>query len=104
DAATNHVLSAHARANLTRVLRESLTNALKHGTGAIDYAFTIDERELRATISNAVATPPEAGHVEDGFGLGNIVSRMAELGGTASYERHRDHFTLTIQLPWTEEA
>lgn len=103
EIAAHHVLSARARANLARVLRESMTNALKHGIGPIRYTFAIDARELRATACNAIAAP-ETEEVETGFGLGNITSRMAELGGTASYVRDHGRFTLAIRLPWAAEA
>ena len=92
------VLSARARANLTRVLRESMTNALKHGSGTVTYAIALDADGLAATVSNA--TSGDAA-IEPGMGLGNITARFEELGGTATYARTGGTFRLSLTLPWS---
>ncbi|MDX2092559.1 MAG: hypothetical protein SFX73_32140 [Kofleriaceae bacterium] len=101
EGTTDHVLSARGCANLTRVLRESMTNALKHGTGTIRYAFVIDARELRATITNAMTVTTA---LEPGLGLGNIRARLTELGGQVSYAGEDGVFRVEISLPWTKDT
>ena len=96
----DRVLSARSRANLTRVLRESMTNALKHGSGTVRYELELRDDELGATVSNEAAAD---GPIEVGMGMENIVSRLAELGGDASFSRSDGTFRLTLRLPWSAE-
>jgi signal transduction histidine kinase len=104
----SQVLPARHCANLTRVLRESMTNALRHGTGDVRYVLELDAEGLRIVGTNAV-TPAEPGandraaRPEPGFGLGNIAARMKELGGTASSHRDLDRFRLELSLPWSTD-
>jgi signal transduction histidine kinase len=97
---TSGVLAARSRANLTRALRESMTNALRHGRGTIRYALALSETELEVTIGNGDGN---SGPVEIGMGLGNVQSRMAELGGRASYSRTEGGFELRLRLPLAED-
>jgi signal transduction histidine kinase len=95
------LLSARSRANLTRALRESMTNALRHGVGAIRYRFELGERGLNAQIENET---DGAGPIEAGIGLENVASRMAELGGCALFARAGRTFCLTLDIPWDEST
>jgi signal transduction histidine kinase len=97
---TDRVLNARNRANLTRALRESMTNALKHGSGTIVYEFEVGSTALRAVVTNEAADDEP---IEVGMGIDNIRSRLTELGGTASYSRSGGLFQLTLTLPWRQE-
>jgi signal transduction histidine kinase len=99
-AGAHHVLSARSRANLTRALRESTTNALKHGFGTIRYEFELCEAELRASVENGAA---DQSPMEVGMGIGNIRSRLEELGGSADFSRENGVFQLRLRLPWSKE-
>jgi signal transduction histidine kinase len=96
----DRVLSSRAQANLTRALRESMTNALKHGAGTIHYELDLEVTGLRVAVTNAVRAEPEA---EPGMGLANMAARMAELGGVASACRRGGAFILTLELPWSRD-
>lgn len=81
-----NVLSSRQHANLTRVLREAVSNALRH-SGATELTVTLLRRreELVITVQdNGSAGHPE--HWQDsGRGLAIIRSRMAELQGEARW-------------------
>lgn len=98
---TDRILSARARANLTRVLRETMTNALKHGTGPIRYAIELGERDLHVVVTNAACGVEP---IETGMGLENITARVTELGGMVSYVRRDGSFELDVRLPWRSEG
>lgn len=97
---TEHVLDGRTRANLTRALRESMTNALKHGTGPIRYDLAVDQSGLRVTVENAFSASTTS---EPGMGMSNISARLAELRGRATFAQSNDAFRLTLELPWSAE-
>lgn len=69
------------KAMLESVMREIVTNALKHAApGHIEVEITADEHKLRATVSNdgAIADPLTW---QSGYGLRNMRGRLEELGG-----------------------
>lgn len=81
-----NVLSSRQHANLTRVLREAVSNALRH-SGATELTVTLLRRQEELVITvqdNGSAGHPE--HWQDrGRGLAIIRSRMAELQGEARW-------------------
>ncbi len=97
---TERLLGARSRANLTRALRESMTNALKHGTGAIRYEFAVSDVGLSAVVQNSASDEQP---IEIGMGIGNIRSRLEELGGEARFSRHSGTFQLSMELPWSSD-
>lgn len=92
-------LSAWQRANLEKVLREALTNALKHASPQrvqVDVGLT--DNRLTLAIANDGATPPELW--TEGRGLRNMRSRLAELGGNIAFGGIDEHrVSLTVALP-----
>src|SRR3954471_18826528 len=88
-------------ANLTafRVVQESLTNALKHGTGTaelkLEYSPTAVVIEIRNPVRDVV-TPSTAG----GHGLVGMRERVTSLGGRFTADPQPDGwFTVRAQIP-----
>jgi signal transduction histidine kinase len=88
-------------ANLTafRVVQESLTNALKHGTGTaelkLEYSPTAVVIEIRNPVRDVV-TPSTAG----GHGLVGMRERVTSLGGRFTTDPQPDGwFTVRAQIP-----
>lgn len=87
-----------------RVLRELLTNALKHGTGGateVSQHWTADALTLRVT--NAAADEPASADT-DGMGLAGARTRLDAVGGTLRIAHARGRFTAVVQLPLAESA
>lgn len=91
--------SARQNINLTRVLREIVTNALHHAEPdsiAIKVAFTA--REMHLSLShNGHITPPSTWRA--GKGLNNIKTRIAELGGQVTWKIESD-VPLQLTFDW----
>lgn len=87
--------------NLSAMAREAVSNALKHGSGAIRITAEIESGQLRMGISNAGSAARAAD--AEGIGLKNIASRAAELGGSAEAGLHDGRFLVSITLPLPKE-
>jgi signal transduction histidine kinase len=94
-----YALSELADLTAYRVVQESLTNALKHGTGSAD--LTLDYRldDVVVEVRNPVpddATPSGSG----GHGLVGMRERVASVAGRLSAGRGSDdEFTVRVQIP-----
>lgn len=89
--------------NLSAMVREAVSNALKHGGGGgIRISAEIEDGMLMIGISNAVSGASAAD--EDGIGLKNIASRATELGGNAKTGSHDGRFLVSIAVPLPKEA
>lgn len=82
--------------NLSAMVREAVSNALKHGTGAIRIHADIEDGMLTMAIANEGAYARGEG---DGIGLDNIRSRATELGGRAKSRARDGGFELSLALP-----
>lgn len=74
-------LSSHTKATLEAVVRELLTNALKHAAPTqVNIFFSVQDRtlQLRITHDGSVTAPDTW---KDGYGLRNLRSRLKEKGG-----------------------
>ena len=81
-----------------RVVQESLTNALKHGTGTADLLLAYTAPAVVLEIRNPVdERPPSAG---GGHGLVGMCERVASLGGRFTSGREPDGwFTVRAEIP-----
>lgn len=79
-----------------RVLQESLTNALRHGTGATDVKVSMEDHELRIRVSNRVGTRAGLG---SGHGLVGIEERVASVRGQVSHGIEDGIFVVEARLP-----
>jgi len=84
-----------------RLLQEALTNAHRHGTGAIQVAATRANGELRLEVSNRVQLRRSGGTA--GFGLIGMRERVNSAGGRLDTKHEEDRFVLTAHLPVTHE-
>jgi signal transduction histidine kinase len=75
-------LKAHTKATLEAVVRELLTNALKHAAPTqVSIAFAMQGERLQCTLTHdgAVSAPDTW---KDGYGMRNVRARLNEKGGT----------------------
>ncbi len=95
---------------LATMLREAVTNVLRHAPGATrcEIELAADENEVRLGVTNdgAVGEPAAAGAASGragGHGLVNLTGRAAALGGgvTTAADVERGRFALTVRVPLT---
>ncbi|MEV4534646.1 histidine kinase [Asanoa sp. NPDC049518] len=84
-----------------RIVQESLTNALKHGTGTASVTVDYGAEEVRLTVHNPVADPGPLDHLGAGAGLIGMRERAALLrgrldAGPATGARWRVHAALPV--------
>jgi signal transduction histidine kinase len=94
-------LAPRMKATLESVMREIITNALKHAAPHnINVDITTNAARLRARVANdgAIADPLTW---KDGYGLRNIRGRLEELGGNLSISCAEDTVRLTLEVPLT---
>lgn len=94
-----------------RVAEESLTNALKHGTGSARLSVAYAESSLRLRVDNPVrslvpsgADPAHAVGVGTGHGMLGMRERATAVGGTFTAGPVGDRFTVEAVLPLREAA
>lgn len=93
------LLSSRTKAMLESVIRELITNALKHAAPSnIDAAFEIREQSLLACISNDGKIGDQASW-KPGYGLRNIRGRVEELGGTVNIVAAEGMVSVSLEVP-----
>ncbi|MBX9458221.1 MAG: hypothetical protein KL863_20510 [Rhizobium sp.] len=88
--------------NLSAMVREAVSNALKHGSGTIRATAEIENDRLEMAISNPAGAA--ADRDDSGIGLKNIAARAAGLGGHAEATAQDGRFVVRISLPLPSEA
>jgi len=94
-------LTPRVKATLESVIREIITNALKHAQPHnINVDITVDAMQLRARVENDgdIADPLTW---QDGYGLRNMRGRMEELGGKLTISATEDTVRLTLEVTLT---
>lgn len=85
---------------LTRLVQESLTNAVKHGGARaceVDLAITSERVTMDITDDGRGAS-----HVQPGFGIKNMRERVQEQGGHLKFETNPDDgFRIQAEFPLT---
>jgi two-component system, NarL family, sensor histidine kinase DesK len=99
-ATPDRALPQHIDAVLATVLREAVTNVLRHAEATrceIDLIAAGDAVSLRIVNDGATgdAPNPRAG----GRGVANLTARAEALGGHLAQRTDADRFTLTVQIP-----
>lgn len=93
-------LAPRAKASLESVVRELITNALKHAApDCIEVHTQIDKLNSRLSLSvanNGVLADPNSW--KDGYGLRNMRGRLEELGGYLSIHSDADRVRLTLDV------
>jgi signal transduction histidine kinase len=83
-----------------RILQESLTNALRHGSGAAEVALTYGGDGLEIGVTNPSQTP---GPAEAGHGIVGMRERASLLGGSVSHQSTNGVFRVRARLPYGGE-
>lgn len=92
-------LRPRTKAMLESVMRELVTNALKHAAPhSVEVTAAMDEARLRLTVANdgAIADPLAW---KSGYGLRNMRGRLEELGGRLQIAAATDKVQLTVEVP-----
>ncbi len=80
------ILTARQYANLTRILRESVTNALKHaGAGRLRLAWKMADAWLAFSVQDDGVGLHSPEHDSGGRGMAIMRARAEELGGTVEW-------------------
>lgn len=99
DCPADAVLNARQLANITRVVREGISNALKHAAPtALGIDIVVAGGQLRIGIRNDGRVKPQADWPE-GRGRQIMKSRMAELGGDVSWQATEGACLLQVTVP-----
>ena len=98
----NSAWSAIQRLTLVRLVGETLTNAVRHGTGQIELSLTLSQDCCHLHVANPV--PDVAEHSPfGGSGLVGLEERLRLVGGTMTHGIHNngDHsfFTIDVDFP-----
>lgn len=80
-----------------RIVQESLTNALKHGTGSANVVLVADESGIRLEVSNTFDSDTI---FDDGHGLAGMRERVDSLRGTIFTGRRKGRFVVEARLPF----
>jgi signal transduction histidine kinase len=104
---SEYPLSARQHANIKRIVREAITNALRHSDATkLIVDITIEAGKLIIEISNNNVHIVETNQSNPGRGMRNIESRAIELGGSAEWKIGRDSilggYTVKIEIPLQE--
>jgi signal transduction histidine kinase len=81
-----------------RILQESLTNALRHGTGGAEVALAYGDSALDVAVRN----PAGNGAAAPGHGIVGMRERAVLLGGTVEVESSNGRFRIRARLPYGE--
>ena len=98
----NSAWSAIQRLTLVRLVGETLTNAVRHGTGQIELSLTLSQDSCHLHVANPV--PDVAEHSPfGGSGLVGLEERLRLVGGTMTHGVHNDEdhsiFTIDVDFP-----
>ncbi len=98
-----HPLEARTLSNLQRIVREAVSNALRHGRGkTMQIDVVLKAEQLQIQVSDDGEGTTEAAPKE-GRGMRNIRSRAAEVGGSARWHFGKEAmlggYTVEITIP-----
>lgn len=104
EACENLRLAPRALLNLTMIIREAMTNAVRHANPSrLTMMFDYNEEQLGIHIENDGAV--NTGKILHGKGLKNMSVRMGELDG--NFDKRVDHercsFVVRLSMPLREE-
>jgi signal transduction histidine kinase len=101
----DHPMESRQHSNLQRIVREAVTNALRHSEATVlQIAVVQSATQLTLQVSNDNARPDNNKKEKPGRGMRNISSRAEELGGTAAW-RHGaasllGGYTVEVTIPF----
>jgi len=83
-----------------RILQEALTNAARHGAGAVRIELVFGDTSLELTVINPVLASAAA-RSSGGHGVIGMHERASLLGGTLDAERVDGEFRVCARLPYS---
>ncbi|WEK43610.1 MAG: ATP-binding protein [Candidatus Sphingomonas colombiensis] len=99
DETENHLLPFAQSLDITRVVQEAVTNALRHsGANAIDVALESCGTGLTLTVCDNGRGFDPACVRDQGLGLQSMASRAARLGGLLDIRSARDGTAITLRI------
>lgn len=100
---TDVPLDAATRSELAAILREAVTNVLRHSTAeTCRIELACRDGEVSLTVGNDGVVPN--GRATPGQGLVNIAARTARMGGSTNTEADGYRFAIVVGVPFTPEA
>ena len=101
DVASDLRLPSTSLVALTRVMRESATNVLKHATGARNVHISLTVERGWAHLEFSDDSPPArtAGLPTSGYGIMRLQERFRVFGGSFSAEREPRGWVVSASLP-----
>ncbi len=91
------------RYHLSKIAREAMTNALKHGSGAPKLRFEVTAERLVFELENPISETAEPGAGALGVnrrrGSTNMLTRVNALGGDLETRLESTHFWLRVVVP-----
>lgn len=85
-----------------RILREALTNASRHGTGAARVELAYGASALELVVTNPVRAG--VGEQREGHGIVGMRERAALVGGTLEARAEGDGYRVRARLPYRETS
>lgn len=103
-AAASVALPMEASVAAYRVVQEALTNAQRHGAGAVTLRVDREEDVVVIEAVNVKAAGGRAGGAGSGYGLVGMRERIDSVGGTLAIRDEEKLFWLRASLPVTERT
>ena len=99
----NSAWSAIQRLTLVRLVGETLTNAVRHGSGQIELSLTLSQASCHLHVTNPVSDAVEHSPF-GGSGLVGLEERLRLVGGSMSHSVYsaggdHDFFTIDVDFP-----
>lgn len=84
-----------------RILQETLTNAVRHGTGRARVEITYGLRQLELEVSNGMPAVAVTAPAQSGHGILGMRERAALLGGSVEAGSRNGRFHVHVRLPYS---
>lgn len=99
------LLEADTSAAAYRTVQESLTNAGKYGTGAVQLSVRVEGPRLIIDVANPTGAPRHADNAQRvGYGLVGMRERIQAAGGSIGISQSVDTFAVHVELPTKASA
>ncbi len=93
-------LSPAAQTVLAWVVREAVTNVIRHSHArVVSLVANLEGERVVMTIANDGVEFDASGATSSGHGLRGLAERVGAVGGSVETDQHGDRFTLTVVLP-----
>jgi len=102
DAIPNRLLNVRQYNNMRRVLRELLTNAIRHAESpALKVDVMIDSTQMTLTVTQHGGNTTMLSKWGSGRGTQHIRKRMADIDGECVMKHDSTTLTIWLRIPWS---